>query len=183
MFDFARLAGSTAAAAVLASGLASSADALTLGFDVTFTSGTLVGQSFSGEFSIDDSTLDGVGLERFNPDGDFDGDTLTGFSLTVAGASFSMEDDDPFSDYPRVAYLDGVFDHLGFMGSLATGEILDIFVDETLDIREALFIGPSGERSTGTVVGEIPSVPLPGSGVLLAAPALALFVRRRRRAA
>lgn len=150
-------------------------------FTITFETGPLEGESFTGLITIDDMNFTRVGLEAFSPNGDFDGQ-LVSFDIAIGDVIFGIEDDVDFPGFPIVEFFEGELARIDFIGDTDGGDngnFLEIFAFYDPGL---VSFGPideeSGVVSTGFVEG-VATVPLPATALLLA-PALAgLAVARR----
>ncbi|WP_290652197.1 PEP-CTERM sorting domain-containing protein [Aquisalimonas sp.] len=164
------------------------------GFDIDFDEGPLIGNAFSGTFSIDGDAFTRVGTETFTPDGSENGELLS-FDITIAGDAFTMEDDGDFPEYPAVIFSHGLFegmDYLAGNGSLPDSIGRDVLSTDIagngslLDILglNVLYTDSAGDDSFGDVtnVDVIAEVPNPATLALLGSGLLGLIgvVYRRR---
>src|SRR4051794_1654014 len=79
------------------------------GFEVTAANGPLVGQTFTGTFSYDNSLLTGSGTEYIDPT---QGLTV---SFTFGGITYTQVNDLNYPDYPLAAFVNGDLAHLDFL--------------------------------------------------------------------
>jgi len=153
------------AAALALAGL--SAQAATFNFSGLLEDGPLAGQSFSGQFSYDESLLGGVAYELLD---------LSSWSLSALGSNLSG------AGMPvQAAFWDGQF--VGLNGSYAVGSYQLNLGDGTVDFSGAYlaYKTPAGEGFGSYTVSAVPE---PESYALMLAGlgCVGLLARRRRSA-
>ena len=156
----------TATLAALLLAALPAAQAATYSFSGMMDSGSLIGETFSGNFSFDDLGLTGIGSEILG---------LSGLSLSFAGRTYSLIDADVA---PDVSYQDGVFLGLSYSASASDPQIS--FIAGYSDIGEAyLAYTQGGLDGAGSVI--YAAVPEPESyAMLLAGLGLIGGLARRR---
>lgn len=130
------------------------AQAATYSFSGMMDSGSLIGESFSGNFSFDDLGLTGIGTEIFG---------LNSLSLSFAGRTYTLAEADVA---PDVSYQDGTF--LGLSYAASASEPMVSFIAGYSDIGEAyLAYTTGGVDGAGSVI--YAAVPEPESYAMLLA--------------
>lgn len=144
----------TAALAALLLATLPSAQAATYSFSGLMDSGSLIGESFFGNFSFDDLGLTGIGSEIRG---------LSSLSLSFAGQTYTLADADVAAD---VSYLDGVLLGLSYSASAIDPKLA--FVAGFSDASDAfLAYTKAGIDGAGSVI--YAAVPEPEQYALLLA--------------
>lgn len=156
---------STVLAALLLATLPA-AQAATYSFSGMMDSGSLIGQSFFGNFSFDDFGLTGIGSEIRG---------LSSLSLNFAGQTYTLADADVAAD---VSYLDGALLGLSYSASALDPKVA--FVAGFNDASDAfLAYTKAGIDGAGSVI--YAAVPEPEQyAMLLAGLGLVGLLARRR---
>jgi hypothetical protein len=178
-----------AACAALAAGLlAASAYAapVTYGFEVSFASGNLSGQTAFGTFDVSDATcVSAVCSGQFTsagPSGGADG-TLLSFNITVDGTTFQLTNDSGFPDFPSIVLWNNQLSGIDFLADAALPSLALSFSSQTDGgplLGSGSYIDPQGAVS---LIGSVAAVPEPSTAWLIVIPGLVgagLFQRRRR---
>jgi hypothetical protein len=156
----------TAALAALLLASLPAAQAATYSFSGMMDSGSLIGESFFGNFSFDDLGLTGI---------DFEIRGLSSLSLSFAGKTYTLADADAA---PDVSYQDGILLGLSYSASAIDPKIA--FVAGFSDTSDAyLAYTKAGIDGAGSVI--YAAVPEPKSYAMLLAGLgmLGLLARRR----
>lgn len=135
---------------------------ITYNFRADVTSGALLGQTFTGLLSYDDSTLTKVGSEFLSPAEGLE------VSFNFLGTAYTEKNDVNFPDFPLTNFNNGVFEGLDF----AVNNSPTIFV-----INQDQF-SYKGEQ-IGNVTYQ--SVPEPETVAGLAIFAGSLFLKKKRK--
>lgn len=90
--------------------ITSSAQASTVSYDFTVnvTQGPLAGQSYSGTFSYDDSTLEGSGIEILGIEQELS------VCMNYFGRNYTELDDTSYPEFPKLLFEDGAITQLDF---------------------------------------------------------------------
>jgi hypothetical protein len=84
------------------------ASIVTYDFTVNVTEGSLSGQSYSGAFSYDDSTLEATGVETLGVDQELS------VCMNYAGHTYTEVDDTSYPAFPKLIFEDGTITQLDF---------------------------------------------------------------------
>lgn len=145
-------------------------------FDLEFSTGPLVGQTFPGTVTYADNNLTGTGLELLVPAGSgflpfpfvFEG--LLEIDVTVDGFNHTISDDTGYPDFPFIAFIDGNFFGMDYISD-AGNSLLEVVAANGDSIE---YFNPNGELSTGTFqVGS--SRRVPDGGMTLALTGVSLL--------
>jgi hypothetical protein len=134
----------------------------------TIQNGSLVGETFSGTFSYDNSPLTDSGFETLG---------VSQVSLNFFGLTFTADDDDSYPDYPTVEFSNGSFLGLNFTVSSFTPEfsLIPAFGNTVATFS---YIGTNDNGSGSiqyTFVSEPTSVPEPSTVLGLIALGIGSF--------
>lgn len=144
----------------------------TYNFSGALDSGALMGETFSGQFSFEDSALMGVGNEYLN---------VNALNLNFLSHAYTQADAVAATE---VAFMDGSF--LGLSFAVESSYPKFAIIPGFLDVTEAYLayqpgVGTSGYGSIAYTLAPVP-VPLPATlGMLMAGLGLFGFSTRKRR--
>ena len=153
-------------------------------FDVTFDTGPLMTQEFTGTFTLDGYT--GTGNEKFAPAGStllgLTG-TLTAFNIGIDVATFTLADDRRFPDFPEIQFTAGKLTVMDYM-TWGVHHIEDFLIHFFLPSTNYVHTDNEDDESSYGRVTRVAPVPLPAAVWLFGAGLLGLVgVARRKKAA